>query len=125
VTTCSTASKTFSSFFPGQPAGQEQHVGSGQGAFAIAPGDFFDDDGAAAAAIDTSHGVQQEDEESPKGDELEAPLGELIVAGRGLMAARALGGGTLARPHGDLNALVVGSESSVVVDESPEAVAAV
>jgi hypothetical protein len=49
----------------------------------------------------------------------------LIVAGRGLMAPRADGGGTLARPHGDLNALVVGSESSLVVDESPETVAAV
>ncbi len=79
----------------------------------------------AAAAIDPPHGVQQEDEESPQRNELEAPLGELIVAGCGLMAPRALGGGTLARPHGDLNALVVGSESSLVVDESPEAVAAV
>ena len=50
---------------------------------------------------------------------------ELIVAKRLLMAARADGGGTLARPHGDLNALVVGSESCSVVDESPETVAAV
>jgi hypothetical protein len=76
-------------------------------------------------AIDASHGVQQEDEESPQRDELEAPLRELIVAGRGLMTAGADGGGTLARPHGDFNALVVGSESGLVVDESPEAVAAV
>jgi hypothetical protein len=62
---------------------------------------------------------------NPQTDEFDAPLGELIVAGRGLMAARADGGGTLARSHGDLNALVVGSESGLVVDESPEAVAAV
>ena len=34
-------------------------------------------------------------------------------------------GGTLARPYGDLNALLVGGESGVVVDESPETVAAV
>ena len=122
------STKRFGSFFPGHPAGpagQEQHVGSGQRAFAIAPRDFFDDDGAAAAAIDTSHGVQQEDEESPNGDELETPLRELIVAGRGLMAPRADGGGTLARSHEDLYALVVGSESGLVVDESPEAVAAI
>jgi hypothetical protein len=41
------------------------------------------------------------------------------------MAARADGGGTLARPHGDLNALVIGSESGSVVNESPEAAATV
>jgi hypothetical protein len=56
-------------------------------AFAVASGNLLDDDGAAAAAIDASHGVQQEDEESPQQDELEAPLGKLIVAGRGLLAA--------------------------------------
>ena len=37
------------------------------------------------------------------------------------MAARADCGRTLARPHGDLNALVIGSESGSVVNESPEA----
>jgi hypothetical protein len=31
------------------------------------------------------------------------------------LAKRADGGGTLARPHGDLNALVIGSESGSVV----------
>ena len=76
------------------------------------------------AAINTAHGVQQEDEESPQRNELEAPLGELIVTGRRLMAPRTDGGGTLARPHGNLNALVVGSESSLMIDESPETVAA-
>ena len=35
------------------------------------------------------------------------------------------GGGTLARPHGDLNALVVGSEASLMINESLETVAAV
>ena len=48
-----------------------------------------------------------------------------LLAGRGLMAPRADGGGTLARSHEDLYALVVGSESGLVVDESPEAVAAI
>ena len=135
VTTCSPASKTLSLEVRNASAVyfQDRRAPSGPGTtcrlwfkcVAIAPGDFFDGDGAAATAIDASHGVQQEDKESPKGDELEAPLGELIVARRGLVAARADGGGTFARPHGDLNALVVGSESSLVVDEPPKAVAAI
>ncbi len=64
--------------------------------------------------IDTSHGVQQEDEESPKGDVLEAPLGELIVARRVLMAAE-----RLRRPHGDLKYFRSGRESCPVVDRIP------
>ena len=45
--------------------------------------------GGASATIDAAHGVQQEDEKSPQGHELETSYGELIVAGRPLMAARA------------------------------------
>ena len=115
-------------FFPGKaarPTGQEEHIGLGQCALAIGPGDFFDDDGAAAAAIDAPHGVQQENEKSPERDELEAAFGELIVAGRRLMAARADGGRTLARPHGHFDALVVRTECGAMIDKSPEAVAAV
>ena len=92
---------------------------------AVAPGNFLDDDGVAAAAIDAPHGVQQEDQKSPERDELEAPLGELIVAGRRLMAARTDRRRTLARPHGDLDALVVGTEAGVLINESPETMAAV
>jgi len=44
---------------------RKQHVGSGQSVFAIAPRNFFHDDGVAAAAIDASHGIQQKDEEAP------------------------------------------------------------
>src|SRR5262249_36603893 len=55
--------------------------------------DFVDAEG-----IDSPHGVQQEDE-IPKGNELKAPLAELIVAGSGLMAARADRGRAPARPH--------------------------
>ena len=71
-----------------RPTGEEQHIGLSQRAFAVAPGDFLDGHYAAAAAVDPPHGVQQEDEKSPQRDELKAPLGELVVAGRRLMRAR-------------------------------------
>ena len=74
---------------PTRPASQEEHVGLGQAAFAVTPRNFFDDDGGAAATIDAPHGVQQEDEKSPEGNKLKPPFGELVIAGRRLMAARA------------------------------------
>jgi hypothetical protein len=116
------------SFFPREaasPAGQEEHVHVGQGVFAVAPGNFFDDDGVAAAAIDASHGVQQEDEVSPERDELEAALVELVVTGRRQAAARADRGRSLARPHGKFDALVVRTEACAMIDKSAEAMAAV
>jgi hypothetical protein len=82
--------KGLGSFFPRKPTrptGQEEHVGPGQGALAVAPGDLLDDDGATATAVHSPHGVQQEDEESPQGDELKTPFRQLVVTGRGLMAA--------------------------------------
>jgi len=91
----------------------------------VTPGNFFDNDGAAAVAVDTPHGVRQEDEESPQGDELKAAFGELIVAGSRLMAARADRGRTLARPHGNFDALVVRTECGAMIDKSSEAMAAV
>jgi hypothetical protein len=92
---------------------------------AVTPGNFFDGRLATAAAIDAPHRVQQENEESPQRDELEAPLGELVVSGRRQMAARTDGGGTLARSYTDLDAGVVGFEAGAVVNKSPEVVAAV
>ena len=83
---------------------------------AVAPGNLLDDD-AAAAAIDAPHGVQQKDQKSPERNELETPLGELIVTGRGLMAARANRRRTLARTHGDLDALLVGTEAGLLVNK--------
>ena len=136
MTTCSTASKTFAQevreglggFLPRQPArpaGEEEHVGLGQGALAVAPRDFLYDDGAAAPAIYTPHCVQQEDEKSPEGNELKSPFSELVVTGSALMAARTDSGGSLPRPHQDLDALAVGTEASPMVDKSPKAVTAV
>jgi hypothetical protein len=51
-------------FLPRKPtrsAGEEHQIGLGQRAFAVAPRDFFDDRGAAAAAVHSPHGVQEED----------------------------------------------------------------
>ncbi len=120
------SAKRLGRFLPGQPArpaGQKQHVGFGESAFAIAPGDFLDDDRLAAAAIDAPHGVKQKNQKSPERNELETPLGELIVSGGGLMAARTNRLGTLARTHGDFNALVIGTEAGLLVNESRKAVA--
>src|SRR5436190_10389337 len=45
-----------------RPTRQEEHVGFGQCAFAVAPGNFFDSHNAAAATVDAPHGVRKEDE---------------------------------------------------------------
>jgi len=62
---------------------RHQHVGFGQCAFAVAPGNFFDSHNAATATVDAPHGVQKEDEKPPQGNELKAPFGELVVTGPG------------------------------------------
>jgi hypothetical protein len=69
-------------FLPRKPArstGEEKHIGFSHGALAIAPRYFFHDDGTTALAVDPPHGIEQEDEKSPKRDKFETPLGELIV----------------------------------------------
>src|SRR5205085_7659977 len=64
---------------------------------------------------------RKEDEKTPKRNELEAPCGELVVAGCRMMAARTDRGGALARPHRDLDTLLVWTEAGVLVDKSREA----
>jgi len=86
---------------------------------------FFDGHNAAAATGDAPHGVQKEDENPPQGNELKAPFAELVVTGRRQMAARADCGRTLARPYGHFDALLVGTEVGVLVDKTPETIAAV
>src|SRR5216683_2151636 len=86
-----------------RPAGQKQHVRSGQGTLAVAPRNFLDEDRLAAAAINAPHGVEQKNQKSPERNELESPFGELIVTRRRLMATRTDRRRTLTRPYGDLN----------------------
>jgi hypothetical protein len=79
----------------------------------------------ATATVDSSHPVQQEDQESPQGDELEAPLVELIVTGRRQMATGTDSCGTLTRSHGHLEALPIGTEAGVLIDKAPKAMTTV
>jgi hypothetical protein len=91
----------------------------------IAPRHFFDDDRFAASASDAPHGVEQKNQKSPEGNELETALGEPIVSGGRLMAARTNRRRTPARTHGDLNTLVIGTEAGLLVNESWKVVTAV
>src|SRR5947209_11186787 len=118
----------FGSFLPrkaARPAGQKQHIGIDQGTLAIAPGHFLDDDRLTTAAIDATHGIKQKHQKAPKGIEFETALGELIVSGGRLMAARTNRRRTFARTHRDLNTLVIGAETGLLVNESRKAVTAV
>ena len=59
---------------------------------------------------------------------IDAKIGEirhLIVTGRRQMAARADCDRTLARPYGHFDALLVGTEVGLLVDKTPETMAAV
>src|SRR5690349_1810743 len=95
------------------------------GTLTVAPRNFLDHNGVAMPAVDAPHRVQQEHEKPPEGNELKALFPELVVTGRGPMAARTDGGGALAWPHCDLDALAVGTEASPMIDKSPEVMTAV
>jgi hypothetical protein len=91
----------------------------------VAPRNLLDEDRLTAAALNMPHRIQQENEESPERNELEPTLGELIVPARGPMAARADRRGALTWTHGDLDALVIGPEAGLVVDETGKTVATI
>src|SRR5215813_10553294 len=116
ATTCSTASNTLSQEVRKHSAvsfherRREQRARKSiyalvQGAFPVAPGDFLDGHHAAPAAIDATHGVQQEDEESPERNELKTSFLELVVTVCPHMAARADCGRIFARSHNYFDAL--------------------
>jgi hypothetical protein len=93
-------------------------VRSGQGTLTVAPGNFLDKDRLAAAAIDAPHGVEQKDQKSPEGNELESPLGELVVTRCRLMAAQTDRRRPFARTHGNLNIFVIGAEAGLLVNKT-------
>jgi len=100
-----------------RPVGQMQHVGAGQGVLTGGPGHLLDFD-AAGVALHAPHAVQQFDCKAPHRDELEAALRQLIVAPRGLRAARAAGRGTDPRPYLDLNRFARLDQTRTGVDKS-------
>ena len=109
----------------GAPNGPEKHVGIGQLMLAVAPGNFLHDHSLAAAAIDAPHGVQQEDQKSPERNAVVTPFRELIITGRRLVAAGTNRRRTFARSHRDFDAFVIGTEAGVLINETPEMMAAV
>src|SRR5438128_7955908 len=79
-------------FFPRKfacPTGQEEHVGPGQLVLAIAPWNLLHHHHAAISTVDAPHLVQQENQNPPERDELEASLRKMIVTRRRLVATRA------------------------------------
>jgi hypothetical protein len=67
----------------------------------------------------------QKNQTAPKRNELETALGELIVSGGRLMAARTNRRRTFARTHGDFDALVIGTETGLLINESRKVAATV
>src|SRR5438270_11361921 len=88
------SAKFFGGFLPGKfarPMPQEMHVNLGRGVFPHAPRHFFDQH-PALLAVDPSHAIDQKNQVAPEADELKpSRRGRLVVAGRGLMTARANG----------------------------------
>jgi hypothetical protein len=62
---------------------------------------------------------------APKGNELETALGELIVSGGQLMAARTNRRRTFARTYRNLNTLMIGAETGLLVNKPWKTVTAV
>ena len=52
---------------PARPTGQKQQLRSGKRAFAVTPGNLFDDHRLAATAIDAPHGIPQKHQKPQKG----------------------------------------------------------
>ena len=71
-----------------RPLRQVEHVGLGQLVLAGAPRHFLHLD-PATHALDPPHAVQQDDSEAPDRDELEAPLGQMVVTAGRCLAPRA------------------------------------
>jgi hypothetical protein len=90
----------------------------------IAPGNLLDHH-AAIPTVDASHAVQQENQKAPERNELETPLGKMIVTRRWPVTSRADRRRALPRSDIHFDAFLVGAESGVLVDESPMTMAVV
>jgi hypothetical protein len=90
----------------------------------IAPGNLLDHD-AAIAAVDPPHAVPQENQKAPQRNELEAALGKMIVTWGWLVAPGADRRRALPWPDVHFDAFLVASEASLLIDESPMAMAVV
>jgi len=115
------------SFLPGQlasPAGQHQAIRLGELMLAIAPGHMLDHD-TALAAVDPPHLVEEEDKEPPERNKLKAPFRQPVVTWCWLATGGAQCHRASAWPYRYLDALVVWAKAGVMVDETPEMVAAV
>jgi hypothetical protein len=93
--------------------------------FAATPGHLFDHRITTLLAIHPPHAVEKEHQKPPQRDELESPLGEVIIAGTGLVTTRAHGDGTTPRAYAYFDGLFVVGESGRLVDKPWEAVALV
>ena len=103
---------------------QMQHMSLAGLVFALTPRDLLHDH-AAAAAVDAPHPVPKENQKPPERKELEAPLGEMIVSRCRFLASGADGCGTLTWPDGNFDAFLIGTESSIPVNESRKVIALV
>ena len=72
----------------------------------LAPGDLLHHD-AAGAAMDAPHPVEKGNQYSPEGDEVKAPLGQMVITRRRPMASRTDRRRALPRPQAHFDALLV------------------
>jgi hypothetical protein len=90
----------------------------------IAPGNLLDYH-TTMPTVDASHAVEQENQKAPQRNELEAPLGKMVVTCCRLVAPRADRRRALPRSHVYFDAILAGTKASVLVDKSPMTMAVV
>ncbi len=101
-----------------RPARQEPSVARRDRALSLGPGHLLDLD-AAVGTIDTAHGVDEEDQDSPERNELKAPGRKRVVGRPPLPAAGACGPAAHSRTDVDLEFDPVPlDEMCVAVDET-------
>jgi len=112
-------------FLPGKfarPTCQKQHVGLSKLVFAIRPGHLLDDN-AAGFAVDAAHAVEEKDQVAPDRNELELPIGEVVVTGGWPVTARTDGWGTNPGADSDFQAAAILGEADLLIDKTRETVA--